>query len=323
MIFEDKILNIYKGLAFVRCDGDGTAYYFSAEDFSGLCAAPYEFASSQGHTLKGYFYQYPDERKQDGRLIVFDHGFGGGHRSYMREIELLCSRGYLVFAYDHTGCMESGGESTHGMAQSLCDLDDCLHALGTIPQLKEMRITVIGHSWGGFSTLNISSLHREVEKIVAISGFASVERLVRSYFSGPLAIYRSAIMRLEREANPSLVDIDALRTLGESDVKALLIYSADDPVCKKKYSYDAFYERYAACDRIKFILESDKGHNPNYTADAVRYLGEYTKERKQLIKRGMLSTEEQKREFISHLDWRRMTEQDPCVWTQIFNFIEE
>ena len=124
MIFEKQVLAAYRAMAYTRCDDTGVAYYFSAKDFPTLFAEEYDFTSSRGDLLRGFLYSYPE--KNPSRLVVFDHGFGGGHLSYMKEIELLARRGYLVFAYDHTGCMRSGGESPNGMAQSLSDLNDAL-----------------------------------------------------------------------------------------------------------------------------------------------------------------------------------------------------
>ena len=114
MIFEKQIVNVYKGMMHTRCDDTETVFYFSPEDFRGLKKAPFNFKSSMGHNLCGYLYEYSEPN--ESRLIVFDHGMGGGHRAYMKEIEVLARHGYRVLAYDHTGCMESGGESTNGLA---------------------------------------------------------------------------------------------------------------------------------------------------------------------------------------------------------------
>ena len=203
------IENIYRTKVFARCDDKGTAYYFSAKDFEGLNSVPYSFASSKGDTLKGNFYYYENPIKN--RIVVFDHGFGGGHRSYMKEIEMLCRHGYLVFAYDHTGCMTSGGESPNGMAQSLCDLNDCIAMLKADDRFACMDISVMGHSWGGFSTLNISALHPEISHVVVLSGFVSVEELVKTFFSGILKWYRKAVLELERKANPKFFGYMRLR----------------------------------------------------------------------------------------------------------------
>ena len=93
--------------------------------------------------MQGYFYYYNSFKPN--RLIVFDHGMWSGHMGYMKEIEMLARHGYLVYSYDHTGCMESGGDFTNGFAQSLHDLDNCLSALEKLSELKDYEISVMGH----------------------------------------------------------------------------------------------------------------------------------------------------------------------------------
>ena len=320
MIFEKQILNIYKGMAYTRCDDNGTAFYFSAKDFEGLRQEPYSFKSSKGHNLQGNIYYY--DGYLENKLVIFEHGFGGGHLSYMKEIEKLCAHGYRVFAYDHTGCMKSGGETPNGMAQSLCDLNDCITALKSDANFKDLDFSVIGHSWGGFSTLNITALHPEISHIVVFSGFVSVEMLVSAYFAGLLKPYRKAVMALERESNPEFIRYNAIETLKNSNSKALLIYSDNDMLCSKKVHYDALANALSGQSNIKFMLENGKGHNPNYTLDAVSYLGEYLNAKNKLTKQKKLVTAKQKEEFLASFDWNRMTAQDDRVWSAIFEHLE-
>jgi len=320
VIFENAVLKMYRTMAFTRCDDRGMAYYFSANDFDGLQQEAYPFVSSAGHRLQGYIYQYPNPTEQ--RLIVFDHGFGGGHRSYLREIEMLCRHGYRVFAYDHTGCMESGGENTNGMAQSLCDLNDCFCALEADERFANVDFSVIGHSWGGFSTLNIAALHPQISHIVAISGFVSVELLVNSFFGGILKWYRKAVMNLERAANPRFVDYHAVSSLRDTKANVLLLYSDNDTMCRKDPHFDLLKDGLSDRDNIRFLLVSGKGHNPNYTQDAVKYLAEYSAAVNQKTKKKLLSTEEQRRVFVASFDWHRMTNQDDAVWTEIFRTLD-
>ena len=319
MIFEKQVIAAYRGMAYTRCDDNGTAFYFSAEDFEGLHREPYPFAASAGHRLQGYLYHYGNPTP--GRLIVFDHGFGGGHRSYLREIEMLASHGYLVLAYDHTGCMESGGENPNGMAQSLCDLNDCINTVKADPQFAGFDISVMGHSWGGFSTLNISALHPEISRVVVLSGFVSVEELIKSYFSGLMKGYRKPIMELERKANPYFSTFDAVTSLSKTSAKVLLIYSDDDGMCKPIH-YDILKKGLENRPNIRLQLVSGKGHNPNYTKDAVQYLGAYIREKNTLMKRKLLETDEQKAAFRASFDWKRMTAQDESVWQEIFACLE-
>lgn len=316
MIFEKQIVNLYRGMAYTRCDDNGMAYYFSAEDFPGLQKESYPFRSSKGHRLQGYLYHY--DHPQEGRLIVFDHGFGGGHRSYMKEIEKLCKHGFLVFAYDHTGCMESEGVNSNGMAQSLCDLNDCITTLKKDERFVGKDISVIGHSWGGFSALNISAFHPDLSHIVALSGFVSVELLVNSCFGGLLKGYRKAVMQVEQSANPDFVGCQAVESLSKTKAKVLLIYSDNDRLCRKEVHYDALKKGLEGKENIRFLLEQGKGHNPNYTADAVKYLGEYGSQRAKRMRKKQSETDLQKKEFLASWDWDRMTAQDERVWDEIF-----
>ena len=87
MLFEKQILDMYKGMMYTRCDDEGKAFYFSHHDFEGLHCEECCFRASAGHRLQGYLYSY--DNPIEGRLVVFDHGFGGGHRSYMKEIMLI------------------------------------------------------------------------------------------------------------------------------------------------------------------------------------------------------------------------------------------
>ena len=320
MIFEKQVINIYKGMAYTRCDDNGTAFYFTAEDFEGLRCEKYAFSSSKGHMLSGYIYSYDDPI--ENRLIVFDHGFGGGYTSYMKEIEMLCRHGYTVFAYDHTGCMESGGETPNGMAQSLCDLNDCITTLKADERFSGYDFSVMGHSWGGFSTLNISALHPEISHIVVLSGFVSVKMLVDAFFGGFLKPYRKAIMKLEEASNPEFIKYNAIETLSKSKSKALLIYSDNDMLCSKKVHYDALKNALEDKENIRFHLERGKGHNPNYTYAAVAHLGEYVSAKNKLLKQKTPLTDAQKKEFLASFDWNRMTRQDESVWNLIFECLD-
>lgn len=319
MLFEKQILNVYKGMMHTRCDDTETVFYFSADDFDGLRREPFSFGASAGHTLKGYIYSYPDPLPR--RLVIFDHGFGGGHRAYMREIETLCHRGYTVLSYDHTGCMESGGDSPNGMAQSLCDLNDCMNAIKADGRFADFDISVMGHSWGGFSTLNISALHPEISHVVVLSGFVSVKELVDSFFAGALKGYRKVIMRFEREVNPEFAEYNAAESLKRSTAKALLIYSEDDQLVKRRH-FDILKEELSDRENTEFLLVSGKGHNPNYTEDAVKLLGSFGAARSKLIKNKKASDKD-KKNFVASFDWKAMTEQDEAVWEKIFEHLEK
>ena len=316
MIFEKAIVDIYKKNICIRQDGNPLLSYFSADDFPGLQHTPFDFLGNNGQKLQGYFYYYQNPRKD--RLIIFDHGMGNGHVAYMKEIELIARRGYTVFTYDHTGCRESGGENIVGFAQSLCDLDYAVNAVRTVEGYKDALISVIGHSWGGFASLNIPALHPEIDSCVSLSGFICVEQIIAQFFSGILRFYRPSVLRLERDSNPMYSLIDARRSLEDTKTRILYIASDDDPTVKKKYHYDSLVGH----EKIELILLHGKKHNPNYSDAAVAELTRMSNAMTEGLKKKNFNTPEDAEKFRTSWDWHKITEQDENVWNTIFEFLE-
>lgn len=321
MIFSKQVEKMYRAQLFTRYDENGTVFYFSSDDFPGLHKTPYEFKSSSGHKLQGYFYSY--DEPVSNRLIVFDHGLGGGHRAYMKEIEMLARHGYLVFAYDHTGCMESEGENTNGFSQSLCDLNDCFNALKADENYKNMHFSVVGHSWGAFSCMNIVSLHPDIEHVVAMSGFISVEKMLTGMFSGVMSAFRKTLMQLETRANPEFIKYNSIDSLKNTKANVLLIHSEDDSVVSANLHFNVMRRALVSKKNIRFILVGGKGHNPNYTADAVKYKDAFFADLTQKLKKNELADDESKRKFVASYDWNAMTAQDDTVWQEVFDTLDD
>jgi alpha-beta hydrolase superfamily lysophospholipase len=253
--------------------------------------------------------------------VVFDHGMGNGHRAYMREIETLCRMGFLVYSYDHTGCMASGGAHIGGFAQSLADLDDCIRALKREEFLADREICVVGHSWGGFSTMNIGAIHPEVRKIVSMSGFVSVERIVKQSL-GILKAYAPAIVAAERRENPRYARINGLESLERTRAKVLLIYSEDDKTVLKREHYDPLYEKFRDSDHVKFLLLNGKNHNPTFESASVKYKDDFFTRYQKALKKGKLASMEARTAFMGQFDWWFMTNQDMSVWNAVFEHLK-
>ncbi len=316
-----KLLSgIYKKTLFSRHDDDGSVFYFSYTDFPGLKREPYSINNQKGERLTGYFYSY-DGCKTDS-LVVFEHGMGAGHRAYMREIERIAKEGYLVYAYDHTGCTESEGENIRGFSGSLADLDAVMSTLFSDERYSGLKISVIGHSWGGFSTMNIGALYKQLHAIVAMSGFSSVKEMQKQVFPLLLRPFIKTVYKLEEKENPKYYDKKAIESLKNTDAKALIIHSDDDKTVSSEIHFKRLREALSDKENIRFLLVEGKDHNPNYTKAAVEYKNEFFKALKRRYKEKTLNTEEEKRSFNASFDFYRMTEQDEAVWKEIFKTIE-
>lgn len=323
MLISKQIEKFYKSTLLRRHDDDGRLFYFSIDDFPGLSRTPFSFKTKKGHILTGYFYHYKDFSSYGkDRLIVFEHGMGVGHRAYMKEIEMLSRHGYLVYSYDHTGCTESEGEHIMGLSGSLADLDGCISALKSEAGYEGSAISVVGHSWGGFSTLNILGYHPDIRSIVAISGFISLEEMHKQVVPAVLAPFRPSLYRLEQEINPEYVASSAIDVLFATDAPALIIHSLDDDSVSAKRHFNKLRKSLSDKPNIEFITLTDRGHNPNYTAEAVKYKAEFFKAHKKRIKKN-LHKDESHKAFLSSYDWHKITEQDTELWNKIYEFLDK
>ena len=314
-----KIRELYRASVYNRADDNGNIFYFSSDDFKGLIKEEYNFQSSRGYNLKGYFYYYPNYK--ENRLVIFEHGMGGGHRAYMKEIEKLASLGYKVLSYDHSGCMESGGECTFGFSQSLMDLDDCIKSIKANDVYKDLELSVVGHSWGAYSSMNIPSFH-EVKHIVAMSGFISVKQIVSQFLGGLLYPFRKKIYEEEVETGKEYALVNAVDSLKKTKANVLIIHSKDDKVVKYNKTFKVMQKNLEGYLNIKFMTVDGKNHNPNYTVEALKYKDEFFKDYKMALKNSMLETKEQKEKFKKKYDWDKMTLQDDKVWKEIFKYLE-
>ena len=315
-----QIEKTYRSVLFSRQDPDDRVFYFSREDFPGLQSREYSFENKNGYLLRGAFYYYDNPRSD--KIVVFDHGLAPWHRSYLCEIERICRHGYAVYTYDHTGCGDSEGEHIMGLCGSLSDLDDCISELEAIEQLSDTEIMVVGHSRGGYSTLNIPAFHSGVKKIVAISGFASLDSMLRQLvpFVTPVQRY---LYELERKQNPEYVDCSAADSISRTDVAALIVHSADDATVSAKANFFKLKEALSDRPNTEFLLLTDRNHNPTFTKTAVEYKNAFFKDYKKLKKRKVDMTDGEKAAFVASYDWRRMTEQDDAVWDTILAFLDK
>lgn len=308
--------------AFVkRYDDDHIIHYFSYKDFPGMQARPVQFSTPQNLNIRGMLYSYPGARTDD--LVVFCHGMGGGHRSYMREIDVICKKGYEVLAYDNIGCFESEGEDIRGLSESVNDLVCCMDWLANEESLKDRRLHVMGHSWGGFAAANILNFRqRNIAGVTVISAFASIDAFSDAGFGGQLKLLKQTIARHERKVNPGYAATDCVTAFRDTPVKVLWIHSRDDHMADISTGLDYVRSR-VSNPNVSYLETDGKHHNPNYTTDAVDYLMQTFGEYESLIKKRKLRTFDEKKAYMDTKDFRRMTEQDPAIWDAIFAHMEK
>ena len=317
----NKVQEMFKTRVYARADEKPYVFLFSHTDFEGLKKDTFNIESSLGHTLSGGFYYYDNPRKDV--IVVFEHGMFGGARSYMREIEMLARHGFLVYAYDHTGCMESGGDGNGGFGGSLRDSDEVITKLKELDEINGRDIYVVGHSWGGYATLNVAKFHPDIKKIVALAGFISPKVIIKQHLSGPLAIFFGTVYKSEVKDNPKYMVCSAIDTLKNAKTEALIIHSRDDHMVNYKKNFLKLQKALKNRENTEFLTVDGADHNPNYTKEAIIAKHDFYVKMEAALKDGKLNTKEECQAFKNSLDWYKITEQDKNVWDKIFKFLDK
>lgn len=300
------VSHIYKKRMLHRYDKDGYTPYLTKEDFPGLNKETHTFLNSLGVEIS-YFYYYYDNFNPN-ITILFLHGLGPGHTAYVREIETLAKLGYKVLTLDYMGCDSSKGEGMHSLNEPTRDVDDLLNLL----KLKT-EVVVIGHSLGGYTTLNIMNVREELKKAVVISGFIRPDLVLN--FLMKTKVLSNAIARYEKKIEPKYYPINNFEYIKTTKDKLLFIHSKDDPVVNYGATIDRVVE--ANNPNIKIISVNGRGHNPNYSDEAAKLVTEV------MGKYWRLKKDEDKKKLMEAQDVWAMTEQDIEIFKKIKSFIEE
>ncbi len=311
-------LLIYKAVFGKRCDGDRRLRYFTHENFEGLGAAPVEFMSNSGNKLRGALYIKAGVR-QPKALVIFSHGFGGGHRSYMTEINTFAKNGYAVLAYDNTGTFTSEGNALIGFSQGPADLKSAIEYAKSNPKLSQLNIILAGHSWGAYSVCQALK-----EKESDVSGAVSISAPESGYqalcgFMGSNGKFLEPLFKLVfavtdgKEALTKCSDV-----LKNVSVPVLMLHGDCDPTVAPVNSplLSPFVE---GKPNITKIMYEGRMHNVYQTKESEEYMAEVF-ECINALKKIKKPTKEEI-DFCYDIDYELITREDPIVMQTIINFM--
>ena len=245
------------------------------EDFEGLQCTPYQFASDKGQKLAGYLYSFGEGQKG---ILIIAHGFGGGgHNSYMDVADYFARNGYLVFAYDATGCDASEGKGVGGLPQGVIDLDYAISFVENSGNFPALPIVLFGHSWGGYAVTNVLTMHPEVRAVISCSGFNTsadmFEAEGQKEAGDGIALFMPFVKLHERIRYGKYASNSAMDGFAATDAAVLILHSADDSMVPVGIGYDVYYAGYGNDPRFTFIRPEDRGHN--YVYDDMGYINEF------------------------------------------------
>lgn len=212
-------------------DRTGTAFNWYNRFEQDYPRIPVEFPSGD-LTLKGYIYGAENTEK----LLVFAHGIGTGHESYVNTLTWFVDQGWRVLAYDACGSGDSPGDGTKGLVQSALDLNSALTFAETDARLKDMPKAVMGHSWGGFAAAAVLNFDHDVKAAVSISGYAyPLEMLnvgaVNAVGAAGAVVFRPFAWiynKLTFGEYAGLNAVDGIRHAAERNIPVLVMHGASD-----------------------------------------------------------------------------------------------
>ena len=248
-----------------RCDSNPVLMNHTY-DFEGLERTRYEFPSDKGQIIAGYMYTSSLSEEDPKGIIVFSHGYGdGGHNAYMNVIDHLAKNGYLVFAYDVTGCDESAGDAIGGVPQGVIDLDHAIDYVEDSGNFPDLPIGLFGHSWGGYSACNVLLYHPEIEAVIECSGPCSSTDLLEAGGKnavGPLIYIFIPVLKIYEQIRFGDYAVNsALDGFAATDAKVMVVHGEKDELIPVRYGYDIYFDHYKDDPRFVFKMLKGTGHN--------------------------------------------------------------
>ena len=317
-LLTNKIYNI----AFGNRQDKTFLHFFTHEDYEGLNIEPIEFKSTNNNTLRGNIYLYNYETYKG--VVIFAHGFGVGHLQYTHEINHFAKLGFKVVTYDNTGSSKSDGDATGGLPQGIMDLKSCLDFVKTREDLKDYNKALCGHSWGGYSTINVLPFVQEEDHVLCAvamgAPFNSSEVLYEmlTRISKVFKVCGPFISMIDKNRYGQLAKMNTLASLENVDIDTLLIHGTKDHVI----SYDSnfkFVEDNFKKDNVTFLTVENKRHRPNISDEATAYDEQMGKDSLNLQKRK--ATDEEMKTYYDSLDYHKLVEFDESVMNTIDEFI--
>lgn len=313
MLFKKKIDNAFKSMFGHRLsENQPGLYFFKWYELEGLKRDDFSFSNGFGETIRGGLY-YTDSYSYKDTLVIFSHGYGGGHISYIKEIYHIAKQGFKVLALDAAGCNESDGDGLRGFNQQSSDTFDLISYLKSNDEYKDLKLDLVGHSMGGYTSLNLLNYVDGIHKVVALAAPISFKHM-----EGPIvtSLISKEANRLENAVLPGWDKCNALDGAKKaSNTKILYIQSLDDAVVKWKHSGKVFSKVKNPNFSTAFV--NGAGHQTCFTKEAAINFKEYMEKMKKCASVDELNA------LCESADWNAICDHDPKTLSLITDFLAD
>lgn len=227
--------------------------------------------------LHGFLYGEGNE----GPLLVFVHGIGYSHETYLSLITWFVDHGYPVFAPDLTASGKSGGNDRKGLIQSALDVDAVLSFLESDSRFGDMPKVLVGHSWGAFGVIGALSFDHDVTAVVSFAPFAYPRRELCNALSmglGPFVQLTRPWLSLEdRIIFGKYAGLNAVKSLRHTTVPVLVVHGTGDEIISYEKSSVIAYRDRIGNPSVHYMTVDEEGrcgHESIFRAKGETHLNE-------------------------------------------------
>ncbi len=260
--------------------------------------------------IVGHFYHI--DNYDDSKVIIFCHGMGSTKEAYIQEASYIASKGYLVYLFDYLGINESSGDAICGFSNSTYSLDLVIQALKNDEKYNSKDFYVMGHSWGGYATLNITSLHPDIKGIIGLAPMVSVFKTAKSSGKIKLNIPNYMFYLYDKSVFPKKYGKGTINSLKGYNGKIILVQSLDDPVVPYNLSLGLIQSKLKD-KQIEYITLNNRFHCPDYTDEACKKWWDFNLEYRKA------RTEEEIDNLYKTTDFHACGELDTELWDSLLN----
>ena len=263
-------------------------------------------------------YYYPNN---SNKLIIFSHGLMASADDLLPFINYFYNHGYSCYSFDIKGVGNSTGYNSVGIFEALVDLDNILNYIKKDNELNKKEIYLFGHSAGAYAVCAILNLHKEIKKVVSISGFNDAYNLIVNkgeFYGGKFAgLPKKYIYRYQDELFKEYTKYNAVDGINNIDAKIFLAHAKLDFIID--YDNDSIIKEK---DNIKnknviYYIDSLNGHTSIlYNEDSNIY-------RKKIDSKIKKMTEEERIKYISNIDHELYSKINIILFEKILKFYED
>lgn len=294
-----------------RYDGAPTLPYWRARDL-GLEEEHFSFLTKGNIRLQGS--RYWVKGKALKALVVFFHGLGDGRASYLDCISKLAHDGYLVYAYDNTGCMESEGRSIMSIDRTLMDQKYFFAWLERDSKAKGLPRYAVGHSWGGYGALASALPEYHIQKIVSLAGY--YQPIVQLMTAVPKRLHWLKpwlTLALRSLVHGQKTNVSASYFLKKSPAKVFYLQGTDDKMVSFSAGYKPLHQAMGDNPKMRYKLLPGRGHSLYKTPAAEHYVQD-------CLKQGIMQIDGRN---DLEMDLKKATEPNESLWKKILDFLNE